>query len=100
MLLPTCSAPPSGFKAAGFQTAVIWAVDSLASELEMEIRYSKTVKSLLSLPRLAIFLEECSLDCCKSLFSEPEKLDFNGFLPMFYLLLWRNRFSGVLILSF
>lgn len=99
MLLHTCSAPPSGFKAAGFQTAMIWAVDYLASELEMEIRYSKTVK-ILSLPGLAIFLEECSLDCCKSLFSEPEKLDFDRFLPMFYLLLWRNRFSGVLILSF
>ena len=62
----------------------------------MEIRHSKIVKSFLSLPRLGVFLEECSLDCCKPLFNFQglKKLDFDGFVSVLLASVEEQIFRG------
>lgn len=72
----------------------------------MEVRHSKTVKNLLSLARVAVFLEECSLDCCQPLFNFQSLknlilIDFaNVFLAALEEQIFRGPYSVILKGSF
>lgn len=84
----TCLSPSSVYQATGFKAAVELAEDDGNRESE------NSTKSLFLITIQSLFQNKCLSDGSKPLadFQSLENIDFDHFLPIFSLLLWRNTF--------